>query len=150
MILDNLCNFEMYRCLGEHFATAVDYVREHDLKELPLGRTYIDGDNVFAIVSEKELTQVPQVWEAHRKYADIQLILEGHEVIGWYPRHLLEQPLEFPTEKDNAAVQGLTGMMAELSAGDFMIAFPQDIHLPNCPSEKGSHSQKVILKIRLD
>ena len=149
MILDNICNFDQYACLGENFATAVKFVKENDLNQLPLGRTYIDGDKLFVIVSEKELTAVPKVWEAHRKYADIQLILEGHEVIGYYPRHLLDSPLEFPADKDNAAATGLCGLMAELGEGDFLIAFPQDVHLPNCPSDKGSHAKKVIFKVLL-
>ena len=45
MIFDRLENLNQYTGLFEHLDTAIEYIETHDLAELALGRTDIDGDN---------------------------------------------------------------------------------------------------------
>ena len=70
--------------LGEKYAKAFEFLRRPDLKDLPLGRQEIDGDNVFAIVAENDLKPIGEVQrpEFHKRYIDIQAPLTGTELFG--------------------------------------------------------------------
>ena len=57
MLYDRLENIEQYTGLFENLDTAIAYIAEHDLDELPLGRTDIDGDKVFVKVGVEYASQ---------------------------------------------------------------------------------------------
>ena len=52
MICDALEHLNRYRGLHRNLDTAIDYLTAyhvaHDLNDLPLGRTEVDGENVFS------------------------------------------------------------------------------------------------------
>ena len=60
MICDALENLNRYRGLHKNLETAIDYLTAyrvtHDLSDLPLGRTEVDGENVFINVMEAGLS----------------------------------------------------------------------------------------------
>ncbi|MDR1950918.1 MAG: YhcH/YjgK/YiaL family protein, partial [Bacteroidales bacterium] len=59
MVVDILSSAELYDSVNPHFKTAFDFLKKTDLKTLPVGKHVIDGENVFAVVSEYE-TKLPQ------------------------------------------------------------------------------------------
>lgn len=82
MIYDMLTNVEKYRGISKNLDTAIDFLVKTDLSALPLGRTEINGDNVFANVMEAQAKPVEELnFEIHKKYMDIQIDIEGTEVI---------------------------------------------------------------------
>ena len=147
MIVDNLKNIDQYAGLSKNFSAAIDYLKSTELDKLAPGRIDIDGKNVFAIVSEKELTGKPDAWEVHNRYADIHLIIRGNETIGYFPRIKLEYPIDFGEGSDSAALKNIDGVYHTLSGGDFMILLPQDVHVPNCPYGERSISKKIMVKV---
>ncbi|MFH1308555.1 MAG: YhcH/YjgK/YiaL family protein [Patescibacteria group bacterium] len=61
----------------------IKYLKETDLLFLKIGRTKIEGDNIFLMVQEYETRpKEEKSAEQHKKYIDIQLILSGEEIIG--------------------------------------------------------------------
>lgn len=149
MIVDMVENIKAYGALGANFKTAVEYIAKTDLLSLPPGRIEIDGERVYAIVTEKQLTSRPTAWEAHRLYADIQIVTDGSETIGYFPLSMLKTEIEFPADKDAVLLTNLPGLDVPIGKGQFFIALPQDVHLPNCPGRDGTYSKKVIVKVRL-
>ena len=85
MICDALEHLNRYRGLHRNLDTAIDYLAAyhvaHDLSDLPLGRTEVDGENVFINVMEADLSPDSTRLEYHKKYADLQIDLTGGE--GW-------------------------------------------------------------------
>lgn len=85
MICDALEHLNRYRGLHRNLDTAIDYLTAyhvaHDLSDLPLGRTEVDGGNVFINVMEADLSPDSTRLEYHKKYADLQIDLTGGE--GW-------------------------------------------------------------------
>lgn len=150
MIIDTIDNIKTYESLGKNFETAVRFIATTDLAALPPGRAEVDGDRVYAIVTEKRLTKWPENWEVHERYADIQIILDGSETIGYVPLNCLVAPVEFPKDKDAALFDGLQGVDIPLAKGQFVIALPQDVHRPNCPGKGGDYAKKVIVKVLLE
>lgn len=83
MIYDSLKNIESYKGISRNLDTAIDFLVKTDLNTLPEGWTDIDGEHVFANVISAvthELTE--ESFEIHRNYMDIQIDLQGTEVIG--------------------------------------------------------------------
>ena len=79
MILDTLDAIGKYAGISPNFETAVRWLQETDPEALEPGRTDIDGEKVYAVVSENRLEPKEPVFEVHRRYADIQIILQGRE-----------------------------------------------------------------------
>ena len=86
MICDTLQHLGRYRGFHKNLDTAIDYLvaytTAHLLAELPLGRTEVDGENVFINVMDAELhDDADSHPEYHHLYADLQIDLIGGE--GW-------------------------------------------------------------------
>ena len=73
MICDALEHLDRYCGLHRNLDTAIDYLTAyhvaHDLYDLPLGRTEVDGENVFINVMEADLSPDSTRLEYHKKYA---------------------------------------------------------------------------------
>ena len=145
MILDSLEHLGNYTKLHAGFATVVKFLIDHDLQTLPLGRYDIDGDRVFVFVNSYVTKEAPKV-EFHKTYADIQIILEGHEQIGWISQKNLRNVTPYDAEKDIAFGEGITQKM-EAVPGRFFIFFPEDAHQPGMGN--GNSVKKAVFKIKL-
>ena len=81
MLYDSLAEIGRYTGISPHLDKAIHFIRTHDLAALPLGRTEVDGDNVF--VNVMEANAIPgegRGFETHARYMDIQIDLEGTEL----------------------------------------------------------------------
>ena len=54
MIIDNLLNAEKYFCIHPLFAKAFEYIRSQNLETIEVGKYEISGDQLKAIVSNKQ------------------------------------------------------------------------------------------------
>ena len=82
MIYDEIKNIERYRGISKNLDTAIDFLEKTDLNSLPLGKTEILGDKVFANVMEAQAKAENELsFEIHKKYMDIQVDIEGTEEI---------------------------------------------------------------------
>jgi hypothetical protein len=65
---------------------AFAFLRDNDLSSIELKRYDIDGDNVYATVSEYLTKNEEDArYEVHRAYIDIQYVVSGKELIGVAP-----------------------------------------------------------------
>jgi len=148
MIMDVLSRWSNYSWPGEHFEKAFRFLKE--LKpDAPEGRTEIDGENVFCMVQCYEArAHEGQQFEAHRKYADIQMVLAGEESILWAPADTLKVSVPY---KEDAVLFDLTPSPTELvmTPGVFCVLFPPDAHAPCLQHGKPSSVRKAVAKIRV-
>lgn len=143
-----------YACLGANFADAIDWLADADLSALPEGRHPIDGEALFAIC--ERLTPKPlgpeTVWEAHRRYADIQCVANGVERMGWAPL-TAELPLRAAynpaTDKTLFEPLAIEGLVFDFRAGDAAIFFPEDTHAPCLAPDDPRPVKRVVLKVLL-
>lgn len=148
MIVDTLENLGRYACLGKHFPAAVRFVQHADLTALPLGVTRVEGENVF--VNLQSFTAAPHepAWEAHARYADIQLILRGREKFGYAPRALLH-PLKEGTDFRTCTAE--KAFYFDLQEGEYAIFLPAEAHDP-CHSvdETPEEVLKLVVKVLVE
>ncbi len=128
------------------------YLKNTDLANLESGKHVIDGDIMFAAVSDYvPKPRAERRAEAHVKYIDIQYIDSGEEFIGCSflsdKNEVLEDRL---VEKDVIFYKNTVDEMdVKLTAGSYVIVFPDDIHRPGCSTGSTANVRKVVLKIKL-
>jgi biofilm protein TabA len=146
MIFSNLSQSSRYAALHPLFPRAFDYIRNTDLLSLAPGRQDIAGDDLFAIVehAQGKLCEHAKL-EAHRKYIDIQLVLEGDEQMGWKPLADCLNPVsDYSVEKDIQFFHDAPAAWITVPPVHFCIFFPEDAHAPLVSS---GEVRKVIFKI---
>ncbi len=149
MIFDAWANFSSYTSLHPRFARVLDFVQRQPLEQLPEGKHEIDGQNLFVIVAEYETKLVEDcIFEAHRKYIDVQVMLRGEERMGFAPLSRGEAE-PYQEERDLTIVRGNSDFLL-LSEGYFTIFFPQDAHIPGVMDQQQPNKvRKAIFKIAL-
>ena len=146
MILDILENARRYTALYPAFAKAFQFLVRQDLKELALGKYEIDDDRLFAIVAkEAGRTKEEAVLEVHRKYIDIQFLLDGTDTMGWKAKSRCTRPTkEYDPTGDEQCFADTPDAWVAVHPGAFVIFFPEDAHAPLVsPGE----IHKVVVKV---
>jgi biofilm protein TabA len=134
------------------FEKAYRFLMDSRNRALAEGRVEIDGDRVFALVQSYD-TQVygEANFEAHRKYADIQYIVGGEEIIGWAPLEKMTIIQEYDPAKD--AVLGKVPVAEQtqlrLCAGELGVFYPSDAHAPKQAAGKPARVSKIVVKVAL-
>lgn len=148
MILDKLENASLYFPLGERIALALAYLRETDCTQLAVGKIPIQGEQVFALVQDNTTKPRAQgVWEAHKKYIDVQFVAAGVEEMGYANIQTLRVKRPYDDQSDFALFEG-DGSFVTVPAGSFTIFFPGDGHIPgSAVDDKPAAVRKVVVKV---
>lgn len=147
MIIDNIKNSGFYSRLDAKIQKALDYLTRTDFSGMASGRYDIDGNNVFALVQRYETKPREQgVWEAHRRYIDLQYVAAGTEIMGYAPLDHLTVTKPYVPENDCELLSG-TGDFFTVAAGNFAIFYPQDAHMPCLTGGIPQPVVKVVVKI---
>ncbi len=149
MILSNLSQSFRYAALHPLFARAFDYIGDTDLHALAPGRYHIVGDDLIAIVEQVPgKTRDQARLECHRKYIDIQLVLDGIDEMGWKPLADCLNPVsEHNEEKDIRFFHDAPAAWIATTPDHFCIFFPEDAH---APLVSNGQVRKVIFKIAVN
>lgn len=148
MIVDDLVNAARYERLGPEFARAFAFLRAVPA-DIADGAHPIDGDRIHANVMSYE-TKDPAgfVHEAHRRFADVQFMLRGEELMHFTPAGRLGAGTGYQPVKDYelfAATDGRSTL--SLHAGQFAIFFPGEGHQPGCVSAMRGAVRKIVVKV---
>jgi YhcH/YjgK/YiaL family protein len=148
MIVDTLNNSARYFVHGDRIATALKYLRDNDCTALPVGKIPIQGDQIYALVQDNTTKLREQgVWEAHRKYIDVQFVAGGVEEMGYANIQTLTIKKPYDEQADYALFDG-SGSFITVPAGSFTIFFPEDGHIPGSAVDgKPAAVRKVVVKV---
>jgi len=148
MIIDTVSNIALYATLHSKLGRALEYLAKTDLGTLPVGRTDIDGADIYCIVSEYDTRPAGELkWEAHRVYTDIQVVLSGAEAIGYAPVSALNVTAEYDVGRDVMFLEGQGTLMPAL-LGRFVVLTPHDAHMPGVSLDGSSRVKKLVVKVR--
>lgn len=149
MVFDHLQNASRYFHLNTGFQRAFEFLSSNDIPNMENGTYEIDGDEVFAIVNSYNTEfEEGRVWEAHRKYIDIQYVAQGTEKMGIAPLHSMKISKDYDDEKDFMLFEG-AGNEIIVPTGFFTIFFPTDVHKPNVCVNDPEFVKKVVIKVRV-
>lgn len=149
MIIDNIANRDRYVSLHPKFKKVFEVL---GMLTGNCDKLDIDGDKAFLSASTYET----KCWydckfEAHRKYIDIQYVVSGTEDIYLCDSASLKVKEDFTPGGDIAFYADCEEYhVAHLSAGDFVIIYPGEAHMPCvAPAETPATVTKAVAKIIL-
>jgi YhcH/YjgK/YiaL family protein len=128
---------------------AFAFLRDTNLVTLRSGRHTIDGDNVYAIVSEAPSKDYDKTaFESHKNYIDLQYVITGEENMGRTPVESLTVDKAFNDKADIAYYKG-DGKIYTVPQNSFLLFFPGEAHRPNITPGGNKVVKKVVIKIRV-
>ncbi|MBQ2854485.1 MAG: YhcH/YjgK/YiaL family protein [Oscillospiraceae bacterium] len=141
----------LHRYLGQSAAldTAIRYLDTADLTALTKGRNEVDGDQVF--INRFDYQTMPQeqaIWEGHVQYADMHVLLSGHEKIGVTNVEALTETV-FKPDEDFKGFDGPVEVWFPMTTEDILIVYPEDIHMVKVLDGDSALVQKACFKIKV-
>ena len=146
MILDTLANADQYTALHPLFARAFTFLRDTDLMALEPGVHAVQDEQIFAIVEVcTGRTRADAKLECHRRYIDIQQVLEGIDEMGWKPlAECVEPATEYDAARDTRFFNDAPASWIATPPGAFCLFYPDDAH---APLVSDALIRKVVVKI---
>lgn len=153
MIFSKLNGSDTFAAYPEAIRTALAYLRNTDMMQVPLGRHDLDGDRMF--VNVMDMTTHPFEGshpELHKKYIDLMYWPEGGERIGVAPYLGSEPVYEAHPENDITLLDTVQNeSVLTATAGCFGVFFPWDAHRPGLfLGDSPTTSRKCVIKISMD
>lgn len=150
MIVDRTDRIESYDGLAEYFREAAEFALS--LSDKPAGRYDYDrlpAGTVYALVQEGE-TQPREDGriEAHRRYMDVQIMLDGGETVFYTDINGLKETVPYSEEKDIVFYEA-GGQPARIEKGMFYVTLPHDGHMPCRELDGPGKYRKIVLKIKI-
>ena len=143
MITGNINNCERYYGLNVGIKNGLEL-----LKTVKFGE---NKSNLTVNFSETETSDEDgagnkKLFEAHRKYIDLHYILEGTEQFGYAKIDTLTPVTEYNEADDCILLRGEASRIT-LNKGDFVIAFPEDAHIPALKYKNSEKVKRAVVKI---
>ncbi len=131
MILAPLSEFGTYLNLHPLLSRVEQALITLDFSK-PGEKIYVDGEKLIAIPSfDKGKSRENALLEAHNRYIDVQVCLQGNETMGWRSRTDCHQPQsEFDGAKDIIFYNDQPMSYVSVPPYHFVIFFPNDCHAP--------------------
>ena len=134
---------------------AIRWCKETDVSQMGESRFLIKGEDMIALICDRMTGPAEEkLPEVHRRYAELQYMAEGSEVMGFYPdrgdSQILEDCLE---EKDTLYYRENPKAEEKLllmTPGTYAVFFPEDVHRPFCQTGAPGRVKKIVIKIALD
>ncbi len=148
MIIDSFPGLERYYSINPGFEKAFKFLRQQELEDLAEGRHEIDGNNVYALVTEKPGKDAEDAkLEVHDAYIDIQILVKGQEAMGYLDRRFCEEVhTPYNAEKDIAFYKEEPEVYFTLEPGNMAIFFPHDAHAPMIGE---GLIRKIVVKVKI-
>ena len=87
--------------------------------------------------------------EGHKRYADIQYLLEGSECVGYAQNGTVPVTVPYDPQKDIGFWNGDWDTL-KLEAGMFYIVWPDDLHAPRVACGAPAPVKRMVVKVKLD
>lgn len=157
MIFTNLKNTQN-KYLPEKIKQCIDYLKDNCVMDLySPGTHYIEELNVKMNYDYYETKKIEDGrWESHLKYIDIQVILEGEELIT--VRNVdglekdavnIENDIIFYKNSVDSSEEKFADIFVPLRKGDLLILYPEDAHKPGLSLINKTKNRKVVFKVNV-
>lgn len=150
MIIDRMERIRFYSAVLPNLECALKAMASQEDKKI--GRYEFrdeTGKNAGYFMIQKGSTHPIEegTFEAHRKYVDVQIMIEGSEEIAWNHLSDLTVVLEYDPEKDAERLQGKLDHVMRITEGMFYAAFPSDGHKAISHTKEEQNFTKIVLKL---
>jgi biofilm protein TabA len=152
MITNSLDKLKDYQQEVPSLRDILDYLNINDIFSFKIGKYPITGESAFLLIQEYQTkSELEKEWESHRKYIDIQIVLNGQEYMGYSPISSLKVKESYNIEKDVILYKNddKDHSRVFIQEKHFCIFFPNDAHKPGYHLQEESHVKKAVIKVLL-
>ena len=127
---------------------AFAYLKETNLATLATGKHVIDGENIFALVTQgPPKNPATAAWECHKNYIDIHCVILGREKNAIAPVTSATVTVPYDFVKD-IGFYTAKGKFNEAGTENFFVIFPGEAHCPGVKVEGYKEVKKIVIKIK--
>ena len=149
MIYAKLKDAPAYRGIHPNLDLALERITPEFLAGVGPERVEIKGGDVYATrFTYETIPPEESFFEAHKKFLDIHIMVEGSEGLEVSPPESLTE-FDRAEANDFYAYRGEGDYKLTLSPGDFLVVFPGDAHRIKMQTGKPETVSKVVFKVRI-
>jgi len=147
MIIDKLENIESYPQIPSH---AIEFVKKLtqsiDCKRYEISETDYVNVETYTTKSHENC-----FFEAHKNYADIQILLSGIERLDYTEINNLKIKIPYDESRDIAFYENTVKETCNvtLDGTNFVFIFPNEAHRPQMNFENSIEVKKAVVKVKL-
>ena len=135
--------------LSEKVKECLQYAHTHNLSQYPTGKHEVRGEELYInIVSYETTTAENRFWEAHKAYLDLHLLLQGCERIDLNLIDNMELK-PYAEQEDFLPAVGSKKVSVLLEVGDYLVCYPEDVHMTALHDGTPATIKKAIFKIKI-
>lgn len=140
----------MSKTLQEKIDEALKVIKNINFDEMELGK-HVVNDDLFLLVQKYDSKEPAQMrHEAHKKYVDIQYVVEGKECIEITPVTVMEVDEPYSEERDVVFFKDAAqAAKVVLTDGGYAILYPEDSHKPGMRVGESVPVKKIVGKVRI-
>lgn len=149
MIFGKIKEINTYKGLSKNMDRAIESILTGEYKNGNVGKNVVDGDNVFFNFQDTKTKDVSEgLYETHKKYIDIQVVVDGVENYGvLLSTEGLDETSAYDEAGDCALYTGKSPEVMTLTSEDFAVFFPEEPHMPCLKVGEVAPLKKVIYKV---
>jgi YhcH/YjgK/YiaL family protein len=135
-------------CRLAEIEKAVAYIRANGATAED-GKVELDGKKVYiSFQSYESKDRKDCKYESHKNYIDVQYVIAGEEVMVVTDKAGLKEKAPYNAEKDVVFYEdGKAGTELVLKAGDYIVVYPEDVHMPKVQHGTPCAVKKAVAKI---
>ena len=148
MIMDRMEHLGLYRVPVEGLDEARAWLEDGELPARAPGRYPLGDSGAVAILADGfTVPAEEEEWEAHRRFADLQVVLSGIDLMGFAALSEMTPTGEYSAEDDCPLLEG-TGNFVRVGRGSFVLFTPHDAHKAMLAGDSGpARVRKVVFKL---
>lgn len=129
---------------------AINYIDALDKSNLMNGIYHVNENFYYSVQEYETKTRKKCILESHRKYIDIQWIIEGEEAVEIADISRLHLDKEYSIEEDIMFWKVNQNMMRMvLKAGTYIVLYPQNAHMGCIAVKRNVKVKKIVGKIKV-
>jgi len=149
--IDVIAFYQQYHRNPALWSKVLAFLNRPDLQTLDTGTYHLtEGDSAYAVISTYIPKPMDQTrFESHRKYIDVQYVMQGKEKIGIADVTKAKITEPYRADKDVAHYEAM-GTYVTATPDVFFIFFPTNAHRPGIAAD--DHPQpvkKLVIKVRV-
>ncbi|MDY4609576.1 MAG: YhcH/YjgK/YiaL family protein [Sphaerochaetaceae bacterium] len=148
MLFDTLDNLELYIPVLPKLKKVIEVMDRSLPYDAEPGAYTTDDPDVRYVVSAYMTSAEPKRFESHRKETDVQIVLEGQELMALTWRELADQASPYDPDNDCVFLDGDPTVVIQATIGRFAIFLPGEPHKSGVALGDPSAVKKVVFKIK--
>ena len=140
----------MKKTLEQKIAEALEVIEKIEFENTELGKYEVDEDFYYLVQKYESKDPAVARHEAHKKYVDIQYVVEGKEAIDIAPAMFMEVEEEYDENRDVVFFkEPKQATRFVLTDGGYAILYPEDSHKPGVRVGEAATVKKIVGKVRI-